>query len=102
MEKKNTNNVQEYFEAMVKDITINKISLQQFFEYYNNLKNAVASQLVKEPLNYLLALSNAEVFPITTYDDEKKFSKISEEIRNSVASITKKRLEGKVDLKNYL
>ena len=33
MEKKNTNNVQEYFEAMVKDITINKISLQQFFEY---------------------------------------------------------------------
>ena len=56
MEKKNTNNVQEYFEAMVKDITINKISLQQFFEYYNNLKNAVASQLVKEPLNYLLAL----------------------------------------------
>lgn len=101
MEKKNTNNVQEYFEAMVKDITINKISLQQFFEYYNNLKNAVASQLVKEPLNYLLALSNAEVFPITTYDDEEKFSKISEEIRNSVASITKKRLEGKVDLKNY-
>lgn len=101
MEKKNTNNVQAYFEAMVNDITINKITLQQFFEYYNNLKNAIASQLVKEPLNYLLALSKAEVFPIKTYDEEEKFSKVSEEIGNSIALITRKQLEGKVDLKDY-
>lgn len=101
MEKKEKNNVQEYFEVMENDIRMNKVSLSQFIEYYNNLKKAIASQLVKNPLNYLIVLLNAEIFPIIDCDEQEKLLKIRKELEDAIALLAKEQIEVKVDFNDY-
>ena len=101
MAEKEIKDVQAYFESMISDISINKVSLPQFVEYYNNLKNAISSQLVKNPLNYLIALSNAEVFPIVSEEDKEELLRISEDLENAIALLAKKQIESKINLNDY-
>lgn len=55
------NNIELYFEKMNEDIMKNKISFENFKNYYNNLINALKNKSLKNPLSFLNSLLSAEV-----------------------------------------
>ena len=77
---------------MQEDVLKNKISLKKFEEYYILIKSGVTTGLLDNALTYVLTLSDAEVLPITTDNEEEKYYTYMKDLEDIIAKEIRKLL----------
>ena len=80
-------------EKMQENIMKNKITFQEFEDYYHFFKTALASSLVDKPLIHTLTLSDAVV--VMPVDKEEVFSEYKKDLEEIIANEIRKHLPAK-------
>lgn len=92
-----TREIKERLENMRKDVMMNRISVKAFKVYYALLKKATELKLIKSPLPYLLALSNAAVLR-TTKDEFEEIQRILGDLNDKIAKTIRESMGDKINV----
>ena len=92
-----TREIKERLENMRKDVMMNRIPVKAFKAYYALLKKATELKLIKSPLPYLLALSNA-VVERTVKDEFEEVQRIFGELNDKIAETIRESMGDKINV----
>ena len=89
--------IKERLEDMRKNVMMNYISAKEFKAYSALLKKATELKLIKNPLPYLLALSNATILR-TTKDEFEEIQRFRSDLNDKLAKSIRESMGDKINI----
>ena len=91
-----------YLDEMMKDVYLNSITVEKFFEYYSNLKKYISNSKNDGSIRYVIGLKQSKIESTDTIDDEILIYNSKLDLENSLKEIIIKTFENnKIDLIQY-
>ena len=91
---------ENYFEKIKEKLAVEKITVEEYKEYYMQLKEAINNKSLKQPLTYINSLMCAFVCPINNFYEEELFITISSRLNNLITIFAKEKLKN-IDFPKY-